>query len=732
MPADQSTAKSTGRLRVPTRILRSPRRRRPTGEPPPLPYHLQTSGIGWLAAAVVLVGLTLAIFARGLRGPAVAATVIDDAVVAWLASLVGPGAAPLLRGLAHVASWWVLYTASFGLLLALLVLRRWRHLLVWLVVVQLGGLATEGLAMIAQRPRPFGVDFQASWGGWALPSLPVAFLTATLMGVLYTLVPQGRWRNTGKWVAAGLITVVAVARMALGADAPTDVLVGVGIGVALPLLAFRRFTPNEVFPVAYRRGRSAHLDISGLRGEAIRGALKDQLGVVVLEVEPFGERYSASCTPLRIKVQGDPQATYLFAKLYARSHLRADRWYKLGRELLYGRLEDEKPFNSVWRLVAQEDYALRLLRDAGVPVPKPLGSAELSPEREYLLVTEFLDGAREISEVAIDDTIIDEGLAIIRRLWDAGLAHRDIKPANLLVQDGHVRLIDTFLTEVHASPWRQAIDLANMMQVLALGTSPQQVYQRALRQFTTDEIAEAFAVQQGRAMPAQLRQLLLAQATDLHAEFVRLLPSPPRPIRIQRWTARRIGLCAAIVALLVVAALNPTVIFTNEEAVATPLQVKDLSCSHLEPLWLMAQSVPSATLVPCIRARLAGWVLAQVAVNEGRSMITLDHDRAGAGVVVARLTAACNPTGAVETPAAEPGVRSYKRIEQLRGEYSATWYDRFPGGCVTYRLHSRSDLQGGFASEVPLLFGFRSRQVLRQALHERSGGQLQLDADTTP
>ena len=113
-------------------------------------------------------------------------------------------------------------------------------------------------------------------------------------------------------------------------------------------------------------------------------------------------------------------------------------------------------------------------------------------------------------------------------------------------------------------------------------------------------------------------------------------------------------------------------------------------------------------------------------------MITLDHDRAGAGVVVARLTAACDPTGAVETPAAEPGVRSHKRIEQLKGEYSATWYDRFPGGCVTYRLHSRSDLQGGFTSEVPLLFGFRSRQVLRQALDERSGGRLQLDADTTP
>ena len=36
------------------------------------------------------------------------------------------------------------------------------------------------------------------------------------------------------------------------------------------------------------------------------------------------------------------------------------------------------------------------------------------------------------------------------------------------------------------------------------------------------------------------------QGRNLHAEFVRLLPSPPRPIRIQRWSARRVGLLAGM------------------------------------------------------------------------------------------------------------------------------------------------------------------------------------------
>src|SRR5215203_3591068 len=551
VPADRS--RSTSALPVDPSLreaVRSPRRRRPTGAAPPLPYRLQTSGIRWLVAAVILIGLTLAIFARGLRGPAMAVTVVDDAVVGWLASLVGPGLVGPLRGLARIASWGVLWTLSYGLVLVLLVLRRWRHLIVWLVVVELGSFLTLGLAMIARRPRPFGVELQSSWGGWAMPSVQVAYLTAILIGVLYTLVPEGRWRNLGKWLAAGLITLVALARIALGVDAPTDVLVGVVLGVTLPLLLFRRFTPNEAYPVAYRRGRSAHLDVGGARGEAIRRALADQLGLIVEEVKPFGLAGSAGSTPLRIKVKGDPP-TILFGKLYAQSHLRADRWYKLGRELLYGRLEDEKPFNTVRRLVQQEDYALHKLHAAGLPSPAPFGFVELTPEREYLLVTEFFEGAVELGEAQVDEQLINDGLKIIRKLWDAGLAHRDIKPANLLVRDGRLLLIDVAFVEARPSPWRQAVDLANMMLCLALRSSPELVYRRALQSFSVTEITEGFAAARGLAMPSQLRHMLRAQGRDLHAEFVRLLPTPPQPIRIQRWSARRIALLALVAVLLV-------------------------------------------------------------------------------------------------------------------------------------------------------------------------------------
>jgi tRNA A-37 threonylcarbamoyl transferase component Bud32 len=726
LPADRSRSTSPPLHPSLREAVRSPRRRRPTGAAPPLPYRLQTSGIGWLVAAVVLVGLTLAIFARGMRGPAVAVTVVDDAVVRWLAGLVGPGLVAPLRGLARIGSWWVLYTTYYGLLLALLVLRRWRHLLVWWVAVTLGSFLTVVLMTIARRPRPFGVDLQASWGGWAMPSVPVAFFTAILMGVLYTLVPEGRWRNTGKWLVAGLITLVALARIALGVDAPTDVLVGVGIGVTLPLLAFRRFTPNEVYPVAYRRGRSAHLDVGGARGQAIQRALADQLGLIVEEVKPFGLAGSAGSTPLRITVKGDPPRQ-LFGKLYAQSHLRSDRWYKLGRELLYGRLEDEKPFNAVRRLVQQEDYALALMQRAGLPSPTPFGFVELTPEREYLLVTEFFAGAVELGEAEVDEQLINDGLGIIRRLWDAGLAHRDVKPANLLVRDGRLLLIDVAFVEARPSPWRQAVDLANMMLCLALRSSPEQVYRRALQYFTVEEITEGFAAARGLALPSQLRHLLRAQGRNLHAEFVRLLPSSPRPIRIQRWSARRVGLWAAILAVLILAALNRQYFFSNEDAVATPLMVKDVGCGDLEPLWLMAQSVPSASLIPCLQLVPVDWTVAEVAVNNGRSVITLDHDRGGRAAMVVRLTASCDLAGATEVTSEQRGARRYLRVDRNSTEFSATRAYTFQGGCVTQRFRAAGPSASRMSDTASTEFGFISRDELRQALSQRSHGRLELD-----
>src|SRR3954447_13928600 len=525
------TATGTVARPAPPALRRVRRRRRPSGEPPPLPKHLNASGKWWLAASGAVV---LACIAVGVTGSVSHFNVVDTRVLQALAALRSPALTRVAEVAGGLATAWVLQGLFLANMLALVVIRRWRHLFVWfgagIVLSVVAGL----LALALQRPRPFEVEILGRWTGFSMPSVPMAITAAFLVNTLYALVPAGRHRTTGKWVTCGLLAVTALSRLYLAQDHPTDIAAAVILGVSLPLAAFRLLTPNDVYPVRYRRGRAAHLDVAGPRGEAIVRALQDQLGLLATSVKPFGLEGSGGSTPLKINVKSDDGdgESAVFGKLYAATHVRSDRWYKLGRALIYGRLEDEQPYHSVRRLVQYEDYVLHLLSGAGLPVAHPLGIVEITPEREYLLVTEFFDGAREIGDAEIDDGVIDQALAVIRRLWDCGLAHRDIKPANLLVKDGHVVLIDVAFAQVRPSPWREAVDLANMMLVLAVRSDADRVYQRAMRWFTPDEVAEAFAATRGVASPTQLRAVMKQDGRDLTAQFRALAP-PRRPISLQ-------------------------------------------------------------------------------------------------------------------------------------------------------------------------------------------------------
>ena len=95
----------------------------------------------------------------------------------------------------------------------------------------------------------------------SFPSAPVAVVTIIAVGIIYSMVVPGRARTIAKVVAFVVIGLVVVARLYLAVDHPFDVLVSIAVAVALPLNAFRFFTPNEVFPVAYGQGKTAHLDV---------------------------------------------------------------------------------------------------------------------------------------------------------------------------------------------------------------------------------------------------------------------------------------------------------------------------------------------------------------------------------------------------------------------------------------------------------------------------------------
>ena len=278
------------------------------------------------------------------------------------------------------------------------------------------------------------------------------------------------------------------------------------------------------------------------------------------------------------------------------------------------------------RLVTYEDYALRLLQDIGVRTARPYGIVEITPEREYMLVTEFFVGAVEIGEAHVDDGLIDQGLTLIRKLWDAGVAHRDIKPGNLMVRPGELLLIDVAFVQVRPSPWRQAVDLGNMMLVLAVRTDPERVYRRALSYFTPAELSEAFAATRGVASPTQLRAFMKRDPRDLLGTFRALAP-PRKPIVLQRWSIRRVGLAVAVLGSTVIA----LVVSGNAFFPAENIGVHPPLCGTGHAMILSAQAVPSAAQLPCIAALPSGWQIGGQNIASGHVTFWLDSGSAGPG-----------------------------------------------------------------------------------------------------
>ena len=367
-----------------------------------------------------------------------------------------------------------------------------------------------------------------------------------------------------------------------------------------------------------------------------------------------------------------------------------------------------------------EDYTLRLMRDMDLPVPAAYGIVEITPEREYLIVMEFFDRAVEINEADVDDEIIDEGLLLVRNLWDAGLAHRDIKPGNLMVRDGKVLLVDAFFVQVRPSPWRQAVDLGNMMLVLAVGSTPERVYQRALQYFTPDEIAEAFAATRGVASPSQLRLMIKQDPRDLLAQFRRLAPER-RPIPIQRWSVRRVALAAGLVVALVVAVGGTVYLLTPDQ----DFEIFPPTCRAQTVTVLMAQAVPTATAVPCIEALPTGLSFATAIARNGEARFWLDSDRAGDRAVTVTLTGSCDTSSARPVPTDEIGTERFD--SDPAASSGASGPDRFyrlPGGCVTYdySVAARTDPELTAAADGAL--GFLPRDELVAYVHEQAGQPL--------
>jgi hypothetical protein len=144
---------------------------------------------------------------------------------------------------------------------------------------------------------------------------------------------------------------------------------------------------------------------------------------------------------------------------------------------------------------------------------------------------------------------------------------------------------------------------------------------------------------------------------------------------------------------------------------------------------LIAEAVPTASQLPCLELKPAGWTVSDVFVRNGRVRFALNSDRVGQGAVQVVLEQFCDLGRATRVPSDHPGTRRYQEVISIDPgrRYRGAVHYLFPGGCVTYRLDFRSDEQARPLGEVSLALGFVTRDALRQTIAEATGGKVPLD-----
>jgi hypothetical protein len=143
---------------------------------------------------------------------------------------------------------------------------------------------------------------------------------------------------------------------------------------------------------------------------------------------------------------------------------------------------------------------------------------------------------------------------------------------------------------------------------------------------------------------------------------------------------------------------------------------------------LVAQSVPSAQLLPCLRSLPAGWMFHQMEARSGRTRLTVgSNDQDGFHSVTVALQPGCDVASASEVDSDQPGTRRYDRVARVATGHLADRTYLFPGGCITYHfdLHGRGDPPSVDAISAAL--GLVGRSTVAAAVRDRSHGRLTLD-----
>ena len=142
---------------------------------------------------------------------------------------------------------------------------------------------------------------------------------------------------------------------------------------------------------------------------------------------------------------------------------------------------------------------------------------------------------------------------------------------------------------------------------------------------------------------------------------------------------------------------------------------------------LMAQSVPTASFLPCLEGVPLGWHFVDLEARDGSATFWLDSERHGDRAIEVRLTEECATDGASEIPSDREGMRRLEQVTEVSPRYVGKRFYVFDGGCITVLFTITGEDRSEPLAVATQGVGTVPRAELRALVRERSDGRLELD-----
>ena len=159
------------------------------------------------------------------------------------------------------------------------------------------------------------------------------------------------------------------------------------------------------------------------------------------------------------------------------------------------------------------------------------------------------------------------------------------------------------------------------------------------------------------------------------------------------------------------------------------LQCEQSAESLSGSLILMAQSVRTASRLPCIEQSPGGWALVEFDARSGRTRMKFAYLGRDDNTLTVEMTKGCDRRGSIETISDERGVGRYDRLDRAGSDVRDRRYYTYDGACTVYRFDLHGDGSAARADEITHALGFVSRDRIRTLVREQTDGRLQLDPD---